>query len=100
MDEIKRLVHTSKASGETVNTNKDITDKKIIEETMKAMDNDSINKKIIETKEDIIEDAKPSIDKDTKASIDKDTKPIIDRDTKPSIDKDTKPSIEINKKHC
>ena len=84
MDEIKRLVNTSKASGKTVNTNKDIIDKKIIEETMKAMDNDSINEKIIETKEDIIEDAKPSIDKDTKASI----------------DKDTKPSIEINKKHC
>ena len=74
MDEIKRLVDTSKASGKTVNTNKDIIDKKITKETMKAMDNDSINKKIIETKKDnklvIIEDTKPNINKDTKPNID------------------------------
>ena len=30
-DEIKRLVDTSRASGKTVNTDKDIIDKKIIE---------------------------------------------------------------------
>ena len=54
------------------------------------MDNDSINKKIIDTKEGnrlvIIEDIKPNIDKNTKPNIDKDTKPNIDKDTKPNID--------------
>ena len=54
MDEIKRQVDTSKASCKTVNTDK---------KTMKAMDNDSINKQIIE---------------DTKSHIDKDTKPNIE----------------------
>ena len=72
---MKLKVDTSKASGKTVNTDKDIIDKKITEETMKAIDNDSINKKIVETKEDnrlvIIEDTKPNIDKDTKPNIDK-----------------------------
>ena len=34
-DEIKKMVDTSKASGKTVNTDKDIIDKKITEETMK-----------------------------------------------------------------
>ena len=69
------------------------------------MDNDSIDsidKKILETKEDnrlvIIKDTKPNINKDTKPNINKDTKSNVNKDTKPNIDKDTKPNIKINKK--
>ena len=62
---LKRLVNTSRASDKTVNTDKDITDKKIIE-----------------TKEDnrlvIIENTKTNIDKDTKPNIDNDVDDNID----------------------
>ena len=80
-----KRINTSK----TVNTDKNIVDEKITEETIKATDNDSIDKKIIETKEDnrlvIIEDTKPNINKDIKPNINKDTKRNIDKDTKPNI---------------
>ena len=111
-DEILKLVDTSKASSKTcidtskiINTDKDSMDEKIIEETIKVIDNnDSINEKIIEEAikvmdNDSIDEKIITIKKDNRLAIFEGTKPNIGKDAKPNINKGTKPNIKIIKNH-
>ena len=89
-NEILKLVDTSKASSKTcidtstiINTDKDSIDEKVIEETIKVIDNnDSINEKIIMIKKGnrlaIFEDTKPNISKVTKPNIRIDKETFLD----------------------
>ena len=89
-DEILKLVDTSKASSKIcidtskiINTDKYSIDEKIIEETIKVIDNnDSIDEKIIKIKKGnrlaIFEDTKPNISKDTKPNIRIDKETFLD----------------------